>query len=27
MAAQGYDPSAKPDREAFKSNYLQAVQD
>jgi DNA-binding protein H-NS len=27
MAAQGYDPSSKPDREAFKSSYLQAVQD
>jgi DNA-binding protein H-NS len=27
MAAQGYDPSSKPDREAFKSSYLQAVED
>lgn len=27
MAAQGYDPSVKEDREAFKTNYLQAVQD
>jgi DNA-binding protein H-NS len=27
MAEQGYDPSVKEDREAFKANYLQAVQD
>jgi len=27
MVAQGYDPTAKEDREAFKTNYLQAVQD
>ncbi len=27
MAAQGYDPSVKEDREAFKANYLQAVQE
>ncbi|MGB5831276.1 MAG: H-NS histone family protein [Thiohalocapsa sp.] len=27
MAAQGYDPSAKEDREAFKANYLQPLQD
>lgn len=27
MTAQGYDPSVKADREAFKTNYLQAVQD
>ncbi len=27
MTAQGYDPSVKADREAFKSSYLQAVQD
>lgn len=25
MAEQGYDPSSKTDREAFKSNYLQAL--
>jgi DNA-binding protein H-NS len=25
MTAQGYDPSIKEDREAFKANYLQAV--
>ena len=25
MAEQGYDPSSKTDREAFKSSYLQAV--
>jgi len=27
MTAQGYDPSVKDDREAFKANYLQAVKD
>ena len=27
MVAQGYDPSVKDDREAFKSNYLQALKD
>jgi DNA-binding protein H-NS len=27
MAEQGYDSSVKEDREAFKANYLQAVQD
>ncbi len=27
MAAQGYDPSVRDDREAFKANYLQAVTD
>jgi DNA-binding protein H-NS len=27
MAAQGYDPSVKDDREAFKANYLQALKD
>jgi DNA-binding protein H-NS len=27
MSAQGYDPSVKEDREAFKANYLQAVKD
>lgn len=27
MSAQGYDPSVKDDREAFKANYLQAVKD
>jgi DNA-binding protein H-NS len=27
MRAQGYDPSIKDDREAFKANYLQAVKD
>lgn len=27
MAAQGYDPTVKEDRESFKANYLQAVQD
>jgi DNA-binding protein H-NS len=27
MQEQGYDPSLKQDREAFKANYLQAVQD
>lgn len=27
MSAQGYDPSVKEDREAFKTNYLQAIQD
>jgi DNA-binding protein H-NS len=27
MTAQGYDPSVKEDREAFKANYLQAVKD
>jgi DNA-binding protein H-NS len=26
MQEQGYDPSSKADREAFKSNYLQAVE-
>jgi DNA-binding protein H-NS len=26
MHEQGYDPSSKTDREAFKSNYLQAVE-
>lgn len=26
MLEQGYDPSIKQDREAFKSNYLQAVE-
>lgn len=25
MTAQGYDPGVKEDREAFKANYLQAV--
>jgi DNA-binding protein H-NS len=25
MIAQGYDPSVKDDREAFKANYLQAL--
>lgn len=27
MSAQGYDPSVKEDREAFKANYLQAFKD
>ncbi|MCG6943442.1 MAG: H-NS histone family protein [Thiohalocapsa sp.] len=27
MIAQGYDPSVKDDREAFKVNYLQALSD
>jgi DNA-binding protein H-NS len=27
MAAQGYDPAVREDREAFKANYLQAVKD
>ncbi len=27
MAAQGYDPSVKDDREAFKASYLQALTD
>lgn len=27
MTEQGYDPSVKDDREAFKANYLQAIQD
>jgi DNA-binding protein H-NS len=27
MTAQGYDPSAKDDREAFKANYLQAMKE
>ncbi len=27
MVAQGYDPSIRADREAFKSNYLRATQD
>jgi DNA-binding protein H-NS len=27
MTEQGYDPSVKEDREAFKANYLQAMQD
>lgn len=27
MVEQGYDPSVKEDREAFKANYLQSVQD
>jgi DNA-binding protein H-NS len=27
MVEQGYDPSIKDDREAFKANYLHAVQD
>lgn len=27
MTAQGYDPSVKDDREAFKANYLQAMKD
>lgn len=27
MATQGYDSASKADREAFKSNYLQIVQD
>lgn len=27
MVEQGYDPTVKADREAFKTNYLQAVQD
>jgi len=27
MVAQGYDPSVKEDREAFKANYLQAIQE
>ena len=27
MVEQGYDPSVKDDREAFKANYLHAVQD
>jgi DNA-binding protein H-NS len=27
MTSQGYDPSLKDDREAFKANYLQAVND
>lgn len=27
MVSQGYDPSVKEDREAFKANYLQAIQD
>lgn len=27
MIEQGYDPSVKDDREAFKTNYLQAVQE
>lgn len=27
MVDQGYDPTRKEDREAFKANYLQAVQD
>lgn len=26
MQEQGYDPSSKSDREAFKANYLQAVE-
>lgn len=26
MQEQGYDPSSKSDREAFKTNYLQAVE-
>lgn len=26
MQEQGYDPSVKADREAFKSNYLQAIE-
>jgi DNA-binding protein H-NS len=27
MSAQGYDPSVKEDREAFKANYLQAFKE
>jgi DNA-binding protein H-NS len=27
MSAQGYDPSVKEDREAFKANYLQALKE
>lgn len=27
MTAQGYDPSVKEDREAFKANYLQPTKD
>lgn len=27
MQEQGYDPGSKQDREAFKANYLQAVED
>jgi DNA-binding protein H-NS len=27
MSAQGYDPSVREDREAFKANYLQALKD
>jgi|AVFP01.1.fsa_nt_gi DNA-binding protein H-NS len=27
MMEQGYDPTQKQDREAFKANYMQAVQD
>jgi DNA-binding protein H-NS len=26
MQEQGYDPSSRPDREAFKANYLQAME-
>lgn len=27
MQEQGYDPSSKPDREAFKANYLHVVEE
>jgi DNA-binding protein H-NS len=27
MQEQGYDPSSKPDREAFKANYLHVLED
>ena len=27
MQEQGYDPTSKPDREAFKANYLQVTED
>jgi DNA-binding protein H-NS len=27
MQEQGYDPGSKADREAFKANYLQAIED